>query len=400
MSDVLLDALDDASTDKELFDAASAIVAVPKVPGKEFSDASFILHAPLEICARYFLLPLVEDEYVQQARKQIRLTAKKYFEYENADLPSHSESASYSAPASHSEASAEESPRSGESEILHSVQDDVMNIDIPQWSTSLLFASHAPILLALQNVLGETNTSVHSVLNRMNKEIIRNHDAQMRWAKSTPVQQDISADLLEHPQHWFVENVGNINRVEGGDGPIRTSVERVEAAGMIEPLIEILGSIANFSERANFEIPFQSLMRVSAFSMIAESEEHAKYGWTHCLTIPHAMWVLSAQSQSSGRLLQAATTHAATFRALLCEQKLSVDNLEEYFEPDEHAVFAEHYVRITDIISEACAMEDAHLVKYTYSCFDCMKRDPRYSKLYIAAAGKLLALWQEDSSSS
>ena len=373
MDSSLIDALDEASTDKELFDAASAIVAVPKVPGKEFSDASFILHAPLEICARYFLLPLVEDEYVLQARKQIRLTAKKYFEYKD----SHPESVG------HSERS----------------EESLTNIDISQWSTSLLFASHAPILLALQNIVGETNTSIHSVLNRMNHEIIRNHDAQMAWAKSTLVQQDISADLLEHPQHWFVENIGNINRVDGGDGPIRTSVERVEATGVVDSLIEVLASIANFSDRASFDIPFQSLMRVCTLSMVVESEEYAKYGWTHCLTIPHAMWVLSSQSQTSARLLQAATTHAATFRALLGEQKLSVETLEEYFEPDENAVFAEHYVRITDIISQACSLEDAHLVKYVYSCFDCMKRDPQYSKLYIAAAGKLLALWQSESPS-
>ncbi len=392
MSESLIDALDEASTDKELFDAASAIVAVPKDPGKEFSDASFILHAPLEICARYFLLPLVEDEYVQQARKQIRLTAKKYHEYEN----SHSEDIIHSETRSHPEPT-KGSPERSEGSSEGSLQAfDLQSINIPQWSTSFLFASHAPILLALQNVLGETNHSVHSVLHRMDKQIFQNHEAQMAWTKSSPVQQDISADLLEHPQHWFVENVGNITHVDGGEGPIRASVERVEAAGLVEPLVEVLASIANFSDRANFEIPFQSLMRICALSMVVESEENAKYGWTHCLTIPHAMWTLSVQSDSSARLLQAGTTHAATFRALLAEQKISIDNLVEYFELDETSVFAEHYVRITDIISQACSLQDAHLVKYVYSCFDCMKRDPQYSKLYIAAAGKLLALWQLD----
>ena len=68
----------------------------------------------------------------------------------------------------------------------------------------------------------------------------------------------------------------------------------------------------------------------------------------------------------------------------------------EYFEIEETSIFAEHYVQITDIISNASVLEDAHLVKYVYTCFDCMKRDPQYSKLYINSAAKLLDIWQTE----
>ncbi len=362
-SEKLLDNLDDAENDKELFDAASAIVAIPKKPAIDFSDSSFLLHAPLEICARYFLLPLVDDEHTTAARKQMRLTAKKYFEspdVENAEV--------------------------------HKF--DIELVPYAEWATSLLFASHAPILLALQHTLGETNESIHNVLGRMGRDIFDAPEAQMAWSHKPPTHDEISPELLKHPGKWFFDHVGNIRHVDGGAEAIRASVERVEAAGVIEPLVEILGNIANFSERADFKVPFQSLMRMCALSMVKESDVSSKYGWSHCLTIPHSLWVLSSVSGNPGRLLQAATTQAATFRSLLGEEKLSENDLNEYFEPDEDSIFAEHYVRIIDIISLACTLEDAHLVKYVYSCFDCMKRDPQYSKLYIAAAGKLLSIWQ------
>lgn len=368
MSETLLAALDDASTDKELFDAACAIVAVPKKPGTGEWDSSFILHAPLEMCARYFLLPLVDDDYVADARRQMRMTAKKYDAFANADL-------------------------------AHGYQSlegfSVAGLDVDQWATSLLFAGHGSILLSFHNALGETNNSIHYILMNMANGIVAGGDARMEWTRTVEPTDDISPELLKRPQQWFVEHVGNIAHVDGPTDSIRAEVEVVEEASVIEPLVDTIAAIARFSERADFELPFQALMRVSALSMIIENEQHSRYGWTHCLTIPHAIWTLAPFSANRGRMLQASTTYVAAFRSLMSNEKMDVNFLAEYYEPDEDSVFAEHYVRITDIISQACTMEDAHLVKYVYSCFDCMKRDPQYSKLYIAAAGKLLALWQE-----
>ena len=362
-----LEYLDDAASDKELFDAASAIIAIPKKPGPDFWDSSFILHAPLELCARYFLLPLVEDDFVAGARRQIRMMARKYFEYENAENVSN--------------------------ENIE-VDFNIAGVDVDQWSTSLLFASHGPILLAMQNALGQTNDSIHLVLTRMADAIAAGGDARMDWTRTVETKQDIAPDLLQHPQDWFIESVGNIDHVDGSTDSIRAGIETVERSGQIAPLVETIASIANFSDRADFELPFQCLIRTATLSMVIESEEHSKYGWTHCLTIPHGIWSLMSFSVSRSRMLQAATTHVATFRALMAESKMSADQLEEYFEVEEDSVFAEHYVRIQDIISQASVLEDAHLVKYVYTCFDCMKRDPQYSKLYIAAAGKLLELWK------
>lgn len=363
----LLEYLNDATSDKELFDVASKIVCSPKKPVTNFSDASFILHAPLAICTRYYLLPLVDDENIEDARKQIRSTAKKYFEYENAVM-------------SHDRKTIGEF--------------DITNVDVNRWASSLLFASHAPILLAMKQTLGETNSYIDSVLSEMLGVIDADTSAQMDWSKKSPSGGDVSPELLKHPETWFFENVGNIDHIDEPDVLIRGGVESVESAGLILPIVQTIGAIANFSDRADFDLPFRVLIRMATLCMLIENEEHSKYGWTHCLTIPHAIWSLAGLANSKGAMLQSASTHVATFRSLYADTKLDTGQLVEYFEEDEHSIFAEHHVRMTDIISQACILEDAHLVKYVYSCFDCMKRDPQYTKLYIAAASKLLSIWQ------
>lgn len=364
--------LDKSSTDKELFDAASTIVCIPKKPGNEFWDASFLLHAPLEMCARYFLLPLVDDSHVEGARKQIRMTAKKYYAYENQN----------------NVASSNSFPSF-----------EISKVDVVKWSSSLQFAGHASILLSMSKKLGETNQSIESVLWTMYNSIDGDLGAHINLIGDS-TGKEVSAELLQHPQNWFFENVGNIKHVDGPSDSIKGGVEAVQNAGLIEPLIETIDSIAGFSDRADFDLPFRVLLRMATLSMLTEDEEHSKYGWTHCLTIPHAIWTLVDNASSKGAMLQAATTHVATFRSLNSKSEIEPNELVEYFEEDEHSVFAEHYVRMTDIISQACVLEDAHLVKYVYTCFDMMKRDPQYSKLYIAAAGKLLAIWQPDAATT
>lgn len=135
------------------------------------------------------------------------------------------------------------------------------------------------------------------------------------------------------------------------------------------------------------------LMRISALSMILENDEHSKYGWSHALTIPHSIWSLNNFGDGSLTLLKSAVTHCASYRHLMPEHKITSELLDEYYEVDEISIFAEHYVLITDIISRASAMEDAHLVKYAYTCFDLMKKDPQYSRLYASAADRLLQIW-------
>lgn len=375
MNDLLI-ALDEAQTDKELFDSASAIIAIPKAPGTTFDERSFLLHAPLELCARYYLLSLVDDEHANAARARIRLMAKKYHEFPDAASAGHPESTS-----SHPERS----------------EGSLPIINIETWSSSTLFASHGPILYALQYLLGETNTSIAQILHRMNNAIMSDPEAQFSWVNDPPVVAELGPDHIEHPTTWMLNNVGNIQRTEPTE-TITGQIHIAQKAGLLDPIASHISSIATFSQRADFTEPFKALLRIAVLSMIVEDETYSKYGWTHCATIPHSLYVLLSDATHPAHLLKSAASYVATFRSTMGQQEIHSTDMDDYFEPDEESVFAEHYVRMEEIISHACAREDAHLIKYTYTCFDMMKRDPHYSKLYIAAAGKLLNVWKSEES--
>lgn len=351
--------LQSAKSDKDLFDAASAIVLIPKKPGTDPNDGSFILHAPLEICARYFLLPLVNDENAAEARKRIRLLAEKYFEFEDAD-PNYF----------HNE---------------EEIDFDVSLVNVDEMATTLLFASHATILLAMQNNLETTNSFIHRKLFRMASEISLDKDSHMAWSKS---KQEIIVAKID-TEDFYINNVANIEKGNASTDTIRGLVEAVESSGLLN---ETLASL----DTNNLDEQFKMLMRISALSMIIENEEHSKYGWSHSLTIPHSIWSLNNFGDGSLTLLKSAITHCASYRHLMRKQEISSDLLHEYYDEDEQSIFTEHYVLITDIISRASSMEDAHLVKYAYTCFDLMKRDPQYSRLYATAADRLLQIWLEN----
>ncbi len=359
----LLEELDNANSDKELFDAASKIVVVPKVQGETFEDRSFILHAPLELCARYFLLPLVDDTHVQSARAQIRRLARRYHDYENAEVK------------------------------IADVPFNPLTIDVNKWSSTLLFASHPSILLALHTLLGDTNEEIHNVLARFDYDIMTSPSEQLKFVIQGIEPKELTAELVAHPEDFFIDHVGNIEQIMGETDTIKGLVCTAQNSGLLDDLISKIEGIASFSSRSDFDIPFKILLRIAVLSMVIEENDHAKYGWTHCATIPHSHWALN-QIGDSGYLIKSAATFVSAFRSLMGTHKISKEDFEPYYEEDEESVFAEHYVRMTDIISRACTLEDGHLVKHVYTCFDLMKRDPQYSKLYIEASSKLLGIWE------
>lgn len=348
-----------ANSDKELFDAASAIVLIPKKPGVDPNDGSFILHAPLELCARYFLLPLVNEENAVAARKRIVLLAEKYFEFENAD-PNYF----------HNE---------------DEIDFDVSLVNVDEMATTLLFASHASILLAMQNNLETTNSSIHRKLLRMASEISLDKNSHMAWAQANFESSATNYEI----QDFYINNIANIEKGNAPTDTIRGLVEAVENSGLLNETLSSLDS-------NNLDEQYKMLMRISALSMIIENDEHSKYGWSHSLTIPHSIWALNNFGDGSLTLLKSAVTHCASYRHTMQENMLSKTQLNDYYDEDEQSIFTEHYVLIADIISRASSMEDGHLVKYAYTCFDLMKRDPQYSRLYTTAADRLLQIWLEN----
>jgi hypothetical protein len=346
-----------AAFDKDLFDLISDVVAQPKKKQPEFWQNSFILHAPLELCARYYLLPLVDGEHREEARERIREVGKKYVQFENDDT--------------------------------QTSRSKMRNID--KWAQSFAFAGHATILLALTEILGETNDYIVDVLDRMDAEI-ENGDAAHMLDITSENTEIIDRNAITS---FFIDRIGNIEKVKSDTATIAQTIQDPERAGVIAPVI---GSLRTFEYSADDikDRLFPVLIRIAVLSMLIEDEVESKYGWTHCLTIPHSHWVLSKSHGFEKQLFESAATYISAFRSTMGKAAMSSEMFAQYFDEDEESIFTTHHEDILRIISEASTYEDAHLVKYVYSCFDCMKRDPQYSSMYIAGAQRLLDIWKAE----
>ncbi len=356
----------DANTpEKAIFDEVSHVVSKPVKPTDVFSDTSFALHAPLELCARYFLFPLVLEEYRNDALKQMANIQTRFEKFERI------------------EDSRDRLALSGDT-------------DFGRWSTSFAYAGHATILAALAKRIGETNENIVDVLETMNATMAAPDVAKFSWVK-IPTEDLLSTEIVlpidrSNIPSWFISNVANIYKSNGTSETIAGVVRAAEKEKLIEPLVTAwLQSDIDPFDLLHHVFPI--LLRIAALSMIVEDASEAKYGWTHCLTIPHSHWMLADNPDTQKELFCSALTYVASYRSLYGKEQIDATDFNDYFDPDEEAVFTAHYEQMTDVISRASSLEDAHLIKYVYSCFDIMKRDPHYAKLYIAAALALLNQW-------
>lgn len=141
--------------------------------------------------------------------------------------------------------------------------------------------------------------------------------------------------------------------------------------------------------------------------MLTEPADHAKYGWTHCLSLPEAVWGLDSISTQRQSDTAAAVEFAVAYRSTIGTRELSADPSRVVVLPGERdrveaaAVFIEQ-LHIdserarTDLISAACSRSDCHLVKYTLSALSCADRDHEAAELYLSSAAALLALWKRE----
>ncbi|MCP4621758.1 MAG: hypothetical protein GY844_35585, partial [Bradyrhizobium sp.] len=65
--------------------------------------------------------------------------------------------------------------------------------------------------------------------------------------------------------------------------------------------------------------------RTAAFSMLQEAEEHARYGWTHALTLPQAVLGLSGHFVDPASALLASNLYASAYQAIIAEGKIAPD---------------------------------------------------------------------------
>lgn len=143
--------------------------------------------------------------------------------------------------------------------------------------------------------------------------------------------------------------------------------------------------------------------------MLLEPDDHAPYGWSHCLTLPQAALGIASATAEPGQALAVAATYVVGFRNSLARRPL-VPVLEHpdpgidlrgaladepqaaaaavWHTPDPHTPQI-----ISQLATHASTQHDAHLVKYTLACIDAAANDPAHARLFLAAAAHLNGWW-------
>lgn len=163
-----------------------------------------------------------------------------------------------------------------------------------------------------------------------------------------------------------------------GNGFIYPMLHLVESSGLAaEALTEPLAAVVDVAAAG------RDLLRVAAWSMVQDDPAAAPYGWSHCLTLPLAVLGLAGRGLAPNDALALAATYVLSFRATQGEVRL-----DPAWQPP-----APRPGLGADLCTAAAAHPDAHLVKYTEACLRAAAWDPGAADLYLAAAAHLADWW-------
>jgi hypothetical protein len=377
---------------------------------------SFVLHAPLELLARAYLLPFVRKEVRAEARTQMAAVLERYQAAgEDVGPPpdrafGDAEDAAYALGTAIDEGDVQEAdavaawlePRVTPAQIQYLLGD--------QWLDRLGAEGHATVYLSL---LGRTSFGYGLTwcpgLRGFARELARERSLRITWCTA-----DTDADSTGSPTgRRGVDMEGLVQALRaiepaGGVPMVGVSsiMHRFDASGLgPRALLAHLAS-DGVDAYTTLRPAFNAILRVAATAMLVESDD-AEYGWTHCLTLPQAASRLAVVSEQPLVALRVAATYVGGFRAALGTGALPADYEPEpvvYDFPEAlrtsptasaaaawHTPPAERNDIVTELVTEACLRDDAHLVKYTLACLDAAQADREASSLYFAAAAHLAA---------
>lgn len=383
-----------AASDERLIQAVAAAITPPKVA----IHSSFLLHAPLELLARAWLLQRLPPGKKEEVRRRIAEIAVRYA----ADGPEiESQPKDYS---SVNDALQELSGalRAGDADTV----DSALLFLLPRMSAQQLCAAgaqyilpclgaagHAPILLMMlpqaEGRLGGMGALLRAPLRALALEA----GARLTWMDADAREADGGAPEL------FARLAALPSRIavsSHGIAPLMRAVERDGHAARVLAS-PTCGLEAHEAERI--------LLRVAALSMLQDDPAHAPYGWSHCLTLPQAVLSLVDLSAEVTRTVRIAATYVLGFRVTLGCASLrypySPEPPAHRLSPDPadaaavafNAAGGERLSLTAQLIAHAAAHPDAHLGKYTMACLIAADRHPEDASLYLAAAAYLGAWW-------
>jgi hypothetical protein len=407
-------------SDLELFRACVPLLAEPKREA-----TSFTLHAPLEVMARYRLLPLLAPADRDLARMQMLAIVAKY-QACGENLPPPAQTITFNT----DEAEAELRKAASEGDVERA--DAICTGLADEYGVKVLLRSIAD--LALETLTAATHTHIGLM-----------HIARI-WSEAGPVATQLARTgllamaqepvarlkpvskrrVLKDPEGDLESILSQVPAQPPSVKGIRAVLEDAEKAGLIE---ELLGdSLLSNRDPAMCKAASRVACRIAALSMLGDSPEFpaslatfpcqaAKFIWTHCLTMPQAAWMLTQFVPQPEFAAQAAHVGAAWVIGLRYCYGNGVLELRPSFEAP-HSDFAaalaespraaaatawavgrEERPELVRILArESAIRSDAHLVKYVLACLDAAEQSPTDERLFHAAAAYLCSIWCREQS--
>ena len=384
-------------SDALLIQSVAAAIAPPKAQVR----SSFVLHAPLELLARAWLLPYVSQDKRDDARRRIAEIATRYAG-EGAEIEAHLRDYA--------------NVDRALVELLETLQDgDADRMDcallflLPRVSPELLrtalaeeiipalgAAGHAPILLMmLPGAVRHGSASICALLRAPLRSLALESDQRLTWMDSIE-----SRDV--NRQTSLFESLAAPPGIKATSTAIAPTMLAVEQDDYAAHLLAAATSTMTVRQAE------RTLLSVAALSMLQDDPEHAPYGWSHCLTLPQAILAQSDVVSDQNRLVRIAATHVLGFRATIGRTRLHQPYSPPPFHSTEmvlngdpndvaalvfHATTEQHKAIGNELAARAAVHADAHLAKYTMACLVAAARDPDIAPLYLAAAAYLGAWW-------
>lgn len=370
-------------SDRRLIEAVASVVAVPRRGPAD----SFVLHAPLEVLARAVLLGHVPPDGREAARRRLAEVAERY---EAADDPV--DPPSPIAPPSVEWAARRLVETIGAGDLvevdrcaawldLHATVRELRMHLGDATVRSLAAAGHAPILFALLPRVDRMRTSL---LRGPVRELARDPERALSWFDAP----DLDAPGPGAPALDGTSLFDALRSVPSLGVPGSTFIEpmmrQAEDSGWAEKL---LGPM--LSAQIDLAKATREMAMIASLSMLQEPTTHAKFGWTHCRTMPQAVMGMAGVELTARTAVAVAATHVVGFRAALGTVELDIRQEPEVdLSPDPEGWLA----------ANASGHHDAHLVKFTLACLDAARADPANRRWHLAAARRLAVCWSIDPS--